>query len=225
MNLRPRILLAEGALLVVDKPAGMPVIPGRTEGVTCVREWVERELGGSVFVVHRLDRDTSGLLLFARTAPLHRALSMAFEAGQIPKRYLALCEGDVALAQTLDVALTPARRGRMRPVREGEAGKDAVTHVAPIERFGIATLVEARPQTGRTHQIRVHLRTAGHPLLVDPQYGRPEPWGEGTLLRTPLHAAALELPALGGEPMRTLECPLPADVEAALTRLRQQRPV
>lgn len=220
MSPTPRILSSEGALLVVDKPAGMPVIPGRTEGVLCVRDWLERELGRRAWVVHRLDRDTSGLLLFARTAELHRALSMAFEAGEVHKRYLAICEGVLSGPRTIDVALTPARRGRMREVREGEQGKDALTTVVPLEPFDGATLVEARPQTGRTHQIRVHLRSIGHPLLVDPQYGRPDAWGEGTLVRTPLHAAGLELPALGGEAARSLSCPLPADMEAALARLR-----
>jgi tRNA pseudouridine32 synthase/23S rRNA pseudouridine746 synthase/23S rRNA pseudouridine955/2504/2580 synthase len=217
------LLLAEGPVVVVDKPAGAPVIPGR-EGETgeSVRARLEAQLGRRVFVVHRLDRDTSGALVFALTAPAHRALSMAFEEGRVRKRYLALVAGALEGERTVEAPLVPARRGRMRVARPGEEGKPSTTRVRPLEALpgGEATLVEAEPLTGRTHQIRVHLLSLGHPLLVDHQYGRPEAWGGGLLARTPLHAARLEVPALEGLPPLSVEAPLPADMAAALTRLR-----
>ncbi len=224
-----RILFEGAGLLVVDKPAGMLVIPGRGEGGPSLREVLEAKRGRKVFVVHRLDRDTSGVLVFALDAERHRALSMAFEAGQVHKRYLALVEGRVEASRLIDAALAPARKGRMRVARPGEEGKDSRTRVRPVETFARATLVEAEPLTGRTHQIRVHLLHVGHPLLFDHQYGRDTPLtekdlggaGEAPVLaRTPLHAARVEWPALPGVEARTVEAPLPEDMARAAALLR-----
>ena len=217
-------LLFEGAgLVVVDKPAGVPVIPGRTaDGPVPLQQQLERQLGKRVWVVHRLDRDTSGVLVFATSAALHRAVSMAFEEGTVHKRYLALVEGDFPEARDVDAALAPARRSRMRVAREGEEGKPAQTRLRPLQPLRGATLVEAEPLTGRTHQIRVHLQFVGHPLLVDHQYGMPGPRvlpGGATLSRTPLHAAELRLPALEGGPPRLFTSPLPPDMAEAVRAL------
>jgi 23S rRNA-/tRNA-specific pseudouridylate synthase len=123
----------------------------------------------------------------------------------------------------------PGRKGRMRVARPGEPGKPSRTRVRPVETFVRASLVEAEPLTGRTHQIRVHLLEMGHPLLVDHQYGRAEPLLEkelgGTgdavvLARTPLHAARLEWPALPGVEARVMEALLPEDMARALELLR-----
>ncbi len=227
-------VLHEGAgLLVVAKPAGVLVIPGRGEGGSSLREQLEEQLGRKVFVVHRLDRDTSGVLVFALDAERHRALSQAFESGQVKKRYRALVEGRVEAPQLVDAALVPGRKGRMRVARPGEQGKPSRTRVRPVETFARASLVEAEPLTGRTHQIRVHLLHVGHPLLVDHQYGRAEPLTEKelggagdavVLARTPLHAARLEWPALPGVEARALEAPLPEDMARALDVLRQASP-
>jgi tRNA pseudouridine32 synthase/23S rRNA pseudouridine746 synthase/23S rRNA pseudouridine955/2504/2580 synthase len=196
-----------------------------------VRELLEAQRGGKVFVVHRLDRDTSGVLVFALDAERHRALSMAFEAGTVRKRYLALVEGRVEAPQLVDVALAPARRSRMRVARPGEEGKASRTRVRPVETFAAASLVEAEPLTGRTHQIRVHLLHLGHPLLFDHQYGRDTPLteqdlggaGEAVVLaRTPLHAGRLEWPALPGVEGRALESPLPEDLARAVALLRDR---
>lgn len=219
--------------LAVNKPAGVTVIPGRAEEQgPSLSEALQRELGQKIWIVHRLDRDTSGVLLFALDAKTHRALSMAFEAGRVEKRYLALARGDVAEPLDVQVALAPARRGRMRPVRPGEEGKAARTLLRPIERFGgRATLVEAVPLSGRTHQIRVHLLWAGHPLLFDHQYGHKAPLTEAdlgaegsdvVLSRTPLHAAALKLAGIEGVADMAIEAPLPADMAHALELLRRQ---
>jgi tRNA pseudouridine32 synthase/23S rRNA pseudouridine746 synthase/23S rRNA pseudouridine955/2504/2580 synthase len=218
----PLLYRAEG-YLAVDKPAGMLVIPGRTaqEG-SSLREQLRAQLGQDVLVVHRLDRDTSGVMLFALEAGAHRTLSMAFEAGAIQKRYLALVAGRLAAPLELTASLLPARRSRMRVARPGEAGKSAHTKVRPLELFQKASLVEAEPLTGRQHQIRVHLTAAGHPLLVDRQYGSPPVEGRPDLglFRTPLLAWRLSIPALEGIAPKELEAPLPADMRQALERLR-----
>ncbi|MBM7116528.1 pseudouridine synthase [Archangium primigenium] len=225
-----RVLFEGAGLLAVDKPAGMLVIPGRAEDAApSLREVLEAQLQRKVFVVHRLDRDTSGVVVFALTPAVHRTLSMAFEAGQVHKRYRALVEGRLEAPREVDAALAAGRKGRMRVARPGEEGKPSVTRFKPVEGFAAATLVEAEPLTGRTHQIRVHLLSIGHPLLVDHQYGRDTAWtarelggvGEGEVLaRTPLHAARLEWPALPGVEPRVLESPLPEDMAGAVALLR-----
>lgn len=205
---------------VVNKPAGMLVIPGRGEGSAPVlRELLEARRGGKVFIVHRLDRDTSGALAVALEAAVHRTLSMAFEAGKIRKRYLALVEGRVEAPLEISLALAPARRGRMRPARPGEAGKNAITRISPVETFERASLIEVEPLTGRTHQIRVHLQAVGHPLLVDHQYGRAQ--SLETLARTPLHAWKLEVPELEGVAAAQVEAPLPDDMARTVEALRR----
>lgn len=225
-----RVLWDGGDFFAVDKAPGTLVIPGRgEEREPSLRERLEAQLKAKVYVVHRLDRDTSGVLLFARTAAAHRELSLAFERGLIRKAYQALVAGALAQPERVEVPLAPARRGRMRPAR-GEEGKRAVTVVRPLETFAAATFVEAEPLTGRTHQIRVHLQALGHPLLMDPQYGRSHALtaadlgGEGdrvVLARTPLHAALLDVPELEGIAPAHLESPLPEDMAEALRLLRQ----
>jgi tRNA pseudouridine32 synthase/23S rRNA pseudouridine746 synthase len=225
------ILLEDAHLLAVDKPAGRLVIPGRGTDETSLREELQTS-HGRLWVVHRLDRGTSGVLLFARDAEAHRALNLAFDRGEPAKRYLALVRGAPRGEQRIDVPIAPARRGRMRPARRGDPrGKPAATLVRPLEVFparrwtdGALALVEALPETGRTHQIRVHLAAAGFPLAVDPDYGEPGPLlgpdGGVLLARTPLHAARLEgrHPATGAA--LAIEAPLPADMAAALEALR-----
>ncbi|NOJ95372.1 RNA pseudouridine synthase [Corallococcus sp. CA049B] len=225
----PRVLFEGAGVMVVDKPAGVLVIPGR-EGGPSLRDTLEASLGRKVFVVHRLDRDTSGALVFALDAGVHRALSQAFETGKVRKRYRALVEGRLEAPQMVDAPLVAGRKGRMRVAKPEEPdAKPSRTRVRPVETFASASLVEAEPLTGRTHQIRVHLLSLGHPLLVDHQYGREAPLteadlgGQGTqevLTRTPLHAARVEWPALPGLPARGVDAPLPADMQRALELLR-----
>jgi RluA family pseudouridine synthase len=227
----PRVLAHTRHWIALDKPPGTLVIPGR-EDTSCssLKDLLERELAQPVFTVHRLDRDTSGTIVFALDAPSHRTLSMAFEAGKVAKRYWALVVGTWATPRLIDRPLAPARRGRMRVAHEGEEGKPSRTNVSPVEKFRDATWVLAEPITGRTHQIRVHLSWEGHPLLVDPQYRRPseltakELGGESdevVLSRTPLHCASLTLPEVGDVPSGLVEAPMPPDMERAIAVLRQ----
>jgi tRNA pseudouridine32 synthase/23S rRNA pseudouridine746 synthase len=225
------VLLEDAHLLAVDKPPGRLVIPGRGTDERSLREELE-EVHGRLWVVHRLDRGTSGVLLFARTAEAHRALNLAFDRGEPRKRYLALVRGVPPVERRIDLAVAPARRGRMRPARPGDPrGKQAATLVRRLEVFparrwagGDLALVEAVPETGRTHQIRVHLAAEGFPLAVDPDYGDETPLrgpdGNVLLARTPLHAARLEVRHPAGGGALAIEAPLPADLAAALEALR-----
>lgn len=226
------VLWRGGGLVAVDKPPGVLVVPGRHDGPeACLRQQLEAALGHPVWVVHRLDRDTSGVMLFALDAASHRAASLAFERGEARKTYLAMVTPSLEAPVIIDAALLPARRGRMRLARPGETGKPARTRLRPIECHLRGGLVEAEPLTGRTHQVRLHLQAAGSPLLVDAQYGRPEPLthaslggrGEDVVLgRTPLHSARLVLEASGGLPSVDVEAPLPEDMRQALLLLRAQ---
>jgi tRNA pseudouridine32 synthase/23S rRNA pseudouridine746 synthase/23S rRNA pseudouridine955/2504/2580 synthase len=227
------VLHRDRALIVVDKPAGLLSIPGRgPEHGPDLRTLLEAQLGQKVWVVHRLDRGTSGAMAFALDADTHRTLSLAFERGEVHKRYLALVTGKVERDEgTVDLPLIPARRGRMRTARPGEAGKESQTAYRVLRRFESFSWVELQPTTGRQHQIRVHMLALGHPLAVDEDYrgakrltaqdlGGATASSEIILARTPLHAARLELPR--GKETLTVEAPLPGDLAAALALLGHQ---
>ena len=217
-----KVLGQWGGLVAVEKPPGLLVIPGRTpEDHECARDRLSKQLGQRVWVCHRIDRDTSGIVLFALDADAHRAASMAFENGEVKKRYLALVEGAVTAPLDIDTPMTEARKGKMRVVFPGEqGGKPARTLVNPVQPplpfsgegrgEGRMTLVECEPLTGRQHQLRVHLKSAGHPLLFDHQYGNKTPLTRNgvTLSRTPLHASRLVIESLGV----AVESPLPEDL-------------
>ncbi len=226
------VLHQDAEVLAVNKPAGRLVIPGRGRDELSLVEELSA-LHGRLWVVHRLDRGTTGVLVFARSAAAHRLLNLSFDRGEPRKRYLALVTGTPAAELRVDVALAPARRGRMRPARAADPrGKPSATVFRLIEAFplrpwagGALSVVEALPETGRTHQIRVHLAHAHHPLAVDPDYGSEEPLlgpdGRTLLARTPLHASRLELIHPGtGQPL-VVEAPLPEDMAAAFEALRR----
>ncbi len=221
-----QVLLADEHLIAVDKPPGRIVVPGRGVAERTVRQEAE-ELLGPLWVVHRLDRGTSGVLVLARSADAHRALCALFERHQVSKRYLALVRGAVAGDLRIDVPVGPGRKGRMRAGEGLPGGRASTTFVRAVVSFGeVATLVEAFPASGRTHQVRVHLAHAGHPLVVDPDYGDRAPWrvsgGRASLERTPLHAASLEfLHPASGLPLR-IEAPIPPDMQAVLAELDHQ---
>lgn len=207
------ILFEDGEALVIDKPAGLPIERPRAGGPSLEDRAIELRLGfaRSPVPVHRIDTDTSGCLLFARNPKALKRFNAAFEARQVDKVYLGVVAGPVAgEAGTIELALTKissAEKGwRMIPAKKG---KPAVTHWRKLaERDGL-TLVEFRPETGRTHQIRVHaLAGLGHALLGDPVYG--DGSGAG---RTMLHAAALTVQREGKPPIAA-QAPLPADFSA-----------
>ncbi len=231
-----KILHQDSEILAVDKPPGLVVIPDRRRAEIPLRDLVDEYLTGAgerAYVVHRLDRGTSGVVLFARHAAAHRALNLSFDRGETEKGYLALVEGDLDGEGAIDAALRAGRRGHMRPVRKGESGMPAFTDWKVLERFERFTWLELRPRTGRSHQIRVHLKFLGHPLAFDPIYGRKIPLTAGDLgglapfpgdtimiQRTPLHAAWIRIPHPSGQGLLFVESPLPDDLRQALNLLR-----
>jgi RluA family pseudouridine synthase len=210
-------------IVAVSKPAGEPVIAERGRAPdACLRRRLESELGQRLWVVHRIDRDASGLVVFARNADAHRALSLAFEERRVEKTYVAFAGGEIEKERgTIDVALHPARKGKTRPARPREPGSQPARTDYAVEkswhREGAAVyLVEVRPLTGRHHQIRVHLRSVGAPLLFDPLYGRgllPAGLDGAPCRRLALHARRLDLPAPGRGRRLELEAPLAEDLE------------
>ncbi len=209
-----RLLHADAELAAVDKPAGVPAQPTLTSDRGALPELVGALLGAPVTLVHRLDRETSGVTVLARTRAAAAQLSEAFRVGEPRKTYLALTarppeprEGVIALALGKD----PARAGLRRV---DPTGDPAVTRYRTLRVGPGAALVECRPETGRTHQIRVHLAAAGAPLLGDARYGGPRRVGELAVPRVMLHAARLELRHPGTGAALVLEAPAPEDFRA-----------
>jgi RluA family pseudouridine synthase len=220
------ILHRDDAIVVVDKPAGLCVIPPRgLDPRDCLRHAVEQALSQKVWVVHRIDRDTSGVVVMARTADAHRALNDAFAARAVGKTYRALVSSAPAAAEgVVDVALAPGRKGRMRPAAPGEAGLAASTRYRVLERFpaapdraASASLLECEPLTGRQHQIRVHCRALGCPILGDRLYASQVVRDRAPRLM--LHALSVRLkhPVTGEEAV--FVAPIPADFESLRQRL------
>lgn len=207
------ILFEDGEALVIDKPAGLPVDRPRSGGQSLEDFLEQLRLGfqRAPWPVHRLDQDTSGCLLMARNAKALKRFSAAFEAREVEKVYLGIVAGPVAEdAGTIELSLSKissAEAGwRMIPAKKG---KPSVTHWRKLATRGPLTLVEFRPETGRTHQIRIHaLAGLGAALLGDPVYGD----GQGAP-RTMLHARALTVQR-GDKPPISATAPLPADFAA-----------
>ena len=210
-------------IAVVDKPAGLVVHHGAgVRGPTLVDELRELLGGGSdparPGIVHRLDRDTSGLMLVARTDEAHRALSGLIRRREVERIYLALIEGRPRSREgTIDAPLGRDHRAPERRAVGGRGARDARTHFRVVEALSGDTLVEARLETGRTHQVRAHFAAIGHPVCGDPQYGHA---GRHGLDRQFLHSTRLAFThPMTGERLE-LHSRLPPDLQAALDRAR-----
>ena len=207
------ILYEDGEALVIDKPGGLPIERPRAGGPSLEDYLEELKLGFQrpPVPVHRIDTDTSGCLLLARNPKALKRFARAFEERSVGKRYLGILAGVPAEREgTIELALSKissAEKGwRMIPAKKG---KPSVTHWRVIDEFDGRAMVEFHPETGRTHQIRVHAASGiGLPLLGDPVYGD----GSGAA-RTMLHAARLEVPR-EGKSLILAEAPLPADFAA-----------
>jgi len=216
-----QVLHEDDDVLVLDKPAGLVVHPGSGNWAgTLLNALLHHapalEHLARAGIVHRLDKDTSGLLVVARNEPAQLSLVRQLQARTVKRTYLALARGKVERAGKVDAPIGrhPVHRTRMAVV---EGGKPAVTHYRVREAFAAHTLLECDLETGRTHQIRVHLASIGHPLEGDPVYaGR----GEKLLPRQALHAWKLAFMHPGTEKLMQFEAPLPEDFRLLLETLR-----
>lgn len=221
------IVFEDETLLVINKPPGLVVHPGSGNWRGTLLNAVLKHAPQVAHlpragIVHRLDKDTSGLLVIAKTLAAHTDLVRQLQARSVTREYLAVVHGRVARDGTVDAPIGrhPVSRTRMAVVARG---KPAITHYRVVERFARATLLRCRLETGRTHQIRVHLNSIGHPLIGDPVYGQKKP--PPTLNAVPfdrqaLHAEKLVLVHPATRRHRTWQAALPHDIRELISALR-----
>ena len=238
MKLSEWIIYEDEDLIALNKPSGLLSIPDR-EGKDISLKKLLIEKYGSIFTVHRLDKDTSGLIVFAKNETTHKLLSQQFEERQTEKIYLGLVIGSLADKKgSIDALISehPAKKGLMTVYRKG---KESLTDYEVLEDFKIFSWVQFQIHTGRTHQIRVHTKHIGHPVVCDEVYGDGKPILLSTLKhkfklskneleerpilsRLALHALTLQFINTKNEKMK-LEAPLPKDLRALLQQLRKRK--
>lgn len=238
--MKTTLLHEDNHLIVVDKPAGLLTVPDRHDpDLPNLKRLLASRHGGTIIPVHRLDRPTSGTIVFAKTAAAHRSLSMQFEARDVEKVYLALVDGIPASEEgEIDepIGSHPGRPGQMMVTYRG--GKAARTDYKVMQALGQFSLVGVQIFTGRTHQIRVHMAYIGHPLLVDPFYGRRTEFmlselkgrrynkakhavERPLLSRVPLHASRLGFHHPETKEWLHFETEMPKDMRAMVNQLNK----
>jgi 23S rRNA pseudouridine1911/1915/1917 synthase len=233
---KPDIIFENDDFVAINKAAGVLSIPDREGKDPSLKSWL-KEKYGSIFTVHRLDRDTSGIIVFAKTEQAHKYLSKIFEERSVEKIYAGLVQGSLAEPKgSIDEPIMehPVKLGTMVINKKGKA---SLTDYEVQEELGLYSLVQFRIHTGRTHQIRVHMQSLGHPIVCDEVYGdgRPvfisslkrnfklsksEEQERPILARMALHSQLLHFQDEKGE-YHTLEAPLPKDIRALLQQLRK----
>ncbi len=237
MKLTELIIQETANWVAINKPSGLLSIPDR-EGKEISLKQMLIEQYGSIFTVHRIDRDTSGLIIFARNEAAHKHLSQQFESRQTEKFYQGLVIGSVVPANgSIDAPIDehPVQKGLMVIHRQG---KDALTDYEVLRDFRLYSWMQFRIHTGRTHQIRVHMKQLGHPLVADELYGDGKPFllssikpkfklskyeleERPILSRLALHAFSLRFKDVDGS-MVSIEAPLPKDMRATLQQLEKR---
>ncbi|MBB1088571.1 23S rRNA pseudouridine(1911/1915/1917) synthase RluD [Lysobacter sp. SG-8] len=228
------VLYEDAHVFVINKPAGLVVHPGAgNPGGTLVNALLHRDPALDKLpragIVHRLDKDTSGVMVVARTLVAHTALIEQLSSREVHRQYLAVVVGAMVAGGTVDAPIDRHPRDRIRMAVRDD-GREAVTHYRLRERFRAHTLVECRLETGRTHQIRVHMAHAKYPIVGDPMYGGPLKLPKGAtpelvdalrgFRRQALHAEVLEFRhPVSGEPVRC-SAPIPADMQALVAALQ-----
>lgn len=234
---KPEIILESDSFIAVNKPAGLLTVPDRyDQGLPSLKKILENKYE-KIWIVHRLDRDTSGVIIFAKNEDTHKYLSHLFEERTIHKYYLGLVNGILAQKNSfvdMPIAEHPSVKGKMIATRKG---KPSYTHYEVLEEFHSYSWVQFRIETGRTHQIRVHMQHVGHPIVCDDIYGSGQQIflssfkrnykqsksqeSENPLLnRLALHSWKLEFLADDGTDY-SLEAPVPKDLKALLKQLNK----
>lgn len=238
MKSKLEILFEDEAIVVINKPPGLLSIPDRYSPEKANLYSLLNEKYGKIFTVHRLDKETSGILVFARTEEVHKHLSNQFEHRTVEKIYLALVEGRIHKESgTIDKPISNSLTTPGKMVIHTR-GKSSLTHYKVKEYFNHYTLLEAEIKTGRTHQIRVHFESIGYPLAIDAIYGRKDAFflsdlklrkyrlGKGQeerplMKRNSLHAFRLSLEHPVKNELVQFEAPVPKDFNAVLKQLRK----
>lgn len=230
------IIYENDAFVVVNKQAGMLSIKDRSDSAPSLKD-ILQDRYGNIFTVHRLDKDTSGIIVFAKDEATHKHLSMQFENRETQKEYAGFVQGSLAEKSgviDLPIAEHPVKKGTMVTTAKG---KPSTTNYTVEEEFGLYSHIKFFILTGRTHQIRVHMKYLGHPIVCDPLYGNESPVllsaikkrfklskqeeEERPLLnRLGLHAQKLTFKDINGE-IHHLEASLPKDMKALLQQLRK----
>ena len=237
IKIEEHIILEDENIVAVNKPSGLLTIPDR-EGKAVALKQILQNKYGNIYTVHRLDRDTSGIVVFARTEQMHKHLSQQFESRETKKVYNGLVLGSpVETSGVINepIAEHPTKRGVMTVYKKG---KESITEYAVVQKYKFFSWMQFRILTGRTHQIRVHMKYLGHPIVCDELYGDGKPVfisqlksryklsksedEERPLLnRLALHSSQLSFKGMKGE-IYNLEAPLPKDLRALLNQLNKQ---
>jgi 23S rRNA pseudouridine1911/1915/1917 synthase len=233
---KPETIFENEDFIAINKPAGLLSIPDREGKDPSLKGWL-KEKYGVIFTVHRLDRETSGMIVFAKNETSHKYLSRIFEERAVEKIYQGIVQGNLAVPKgSIEMPLMehPARQGMMVTNKKGKA---SLTDYEVLEDLGLFSLVQFRLHTGRTHQIRVHMQHLGHPIVCDELYGdarpvfissfkknfklsRSEEEERPILSRLALHSQLLHFRDEKGE-YHTFEAPLPKDMKALLQQLKK----
>lgn len=217
------VVFEDEDLIVVDKPAGLVVHPAPGVDEVTLAELFSGRVGGGdeeerKGIVHRLDRGTSGLMLLARNSRAHAALQRAIQGHEVERTYLALVEGAPRTrGGKIDAPIGRSPRERHRMAVNGASPREAVTHFRVVETLDRSSLLEVKLETGRTHQIRVHMASIGHPVVGDPTYGGEPLFG---LTRPFLHSARLVFQHPSTKRTLEFDAPLPEELAAALEAAR-----
>lgn len=230
-------LYEDDNLVIVNKPSGMLVIPDRFDTTqTSLNQLLEQQYGHHMYVVHRLDRGTSGAICFAKNEDAHKYMSALFREHKVEKYYTGLVGGRVIPETgTIEAAIIehPTKKGKMVTSKKGKASR---TDYTVLEQWPLYSLLQFRIYTGRTHQIRVHMQSIGHPIVCDELYGDGKPFllsavkkkynvgkfeEERPLLnRLALHASKLAFTSMDGKEI-IAEAPLPKDISACVNQLNK----